>query len=136
MGKYDDMLGMEHPASRKHPRMSLMDRAAQFAPFAALTGHGTAIKETERWTDERMELTEDEISCINLRLMAAEAYVGTDEVFNLLYFVPDGKKSGGSYMEITGSIQKLDRYAGLLFLSDGTQVPIESIAEISGKVLL
>lgn len=134
MGKYDDMLHMEHPTSKRHPRMSLSDRAAQFSPFAALTGHNAAIRETARLTDSRIELAEDRRSLLNDRLQIAAAFAGTDEQFSFTYFVPDGKKDGGSYRTCTGAVRKIDPVCGFIELRDRIRIPIESVTEVSGSL--
>ena len=127
------MLCMEHPTSERHPRMSLSDRAAQFSPFAALTGHDAAIRETARLTDSRVELAEDRRSILNDRLQLAVAFVGTAEQFTFTYFVPDRKKDGGSYLTRTGAVRKIDPVCGFIELQDRTRIPIESVTEIGGS---
>ena len=133
MGKYDDIINMEHPTSRKHPGMPIYDRAAQFSPFAALTGHDAAIKETARLTDEKIELTNEEKYRIDQKLQIVEEYIGTDEKFTFTYFVPDEKKTGGSYKKVCSTIKKIDKYSGILHLENGSEVPIESLSDISSN---
>ena len=96
--EYDDIIDLPHPTSRKHPRMSLHDRAAQFAPFAALTGHEAAIKETARLTDRKAELSDEMIAELNDQINIIRDNIGTDQIIAVTYFVPDEKKSGGEYM--------------------------------------
>ncbi len=113
--------------ARNHPQMSMADRAAQFSPFAALTGHDAAIAEAARLTDERPILDESvkqEISDL-LQLAATDSNL----VLNIVYFVPDTRKTGGAYMEITGRIKKLLPHEKLLIMDTGTRIPVEDIAE-------
>ena len=131
MGAYDDIIHLPHPTSPRHPRMPMIDRAAQFTPFQALTGYGEAIQETSRLTGEKVELTEDEKAVLDekLRLLAD---TGNEAVFT--YFQPDGKKSGGSYVTALGAIKKLDPLEGRLVLSDGIAISIDDILEIEDGV--
>lgn len=127
MGVYDDIIGLPHPTSAKHPRMPMADRAAQFSPFAALVGHGAAIQETARLTDQKIELTEDEKVVLDekLRLLAD---TGREAVFT--YFLPDERKSGGAYVTVSGSLKKIDPLKHRIILTDGTVIPIEDILDI------
>ena len=127
MGAYDDIINLPHPTSPRHPRMPMIDRAAQFTPFQALTGYGDAIQETARITGAKAELTEEEKAVLDekLRLLTD---TGKEAAFT--YFQPDGKKSGGAYITVLGTIKKLDPLEGQLVLADGTAIPIEDIFEI------
>ena len=131
MGAYDDIIHLPHPTSPRHPRMPMIDRAAQFTPFQALTGYGDAIQETARLTGEKMDLTEEEKAVLDekLRLLAD---TGNEAAFT--YFQPDSKKSGGSYVTALGTIKKLDPLEGRLVLADGTSIPIDDILEIQDRV--
>ena len=129
--KYADIINLPHHVSRKHPQMSMADRAAQFSPFAALTGHDAAIAEAARLTDERPILDESvkqEISAL-LQLASTDSNL----VLNIVYFVPDARKSGGSYTEISGRIKKLLPHEKLLILDTGTRIPVEDIVEVYKK---
>ena len=127
MGAYDDMINLPHPTSAKHPRMPMANRAAQFAPFAALVGHGAAIRETARLTDRKMELTEDEKAVLDEKLcLLLDA--GGEAVFT--YFLPDGKKSGGAYVSVAGRIKKMDLLERRVILTDGAVIPVEDILEV------
>ena len=127
MGAYDDIIHLPHPTSPRHPRMPMIDRAAQFSPFQALTGYREAIQETACVTGEKAELTEEEKAVLDekLRLLTD---TGNEAAFT--YFQPDGKKSGGAYVTVLGAIKKLDPLEGRLVLSDGTAIPIDDILEI------
>ena len=127
--KYADIINLPHHVSRTHPQMSMADRAAQFSPFAALTGHDAAIAEAARLTDERPILDESvkqEISVL-IQLAATDS----NQVLNIVYFVPDARKTGGSYAEITGRIKKLLPHEKLLIMDTGTRIPVEDIVEIT-----
>ena len=127
MGAYDDIIDLPHPTSARHPRMPMADRAAQFSPFAALAGHGSAIRETARLTDRKIELTEDEKAVLDEKLsLLLDA--GGEAVFT--WFLPDEKKNGGSYVTVAGSIKKLDPLERRVILNDGTVIPVEDIFEI------
>ena len=107
--------------------MSMADRAAQFSPFAALTGHGAAISETARLTDRKIELTEEEKAVLDEKLcLLLDA--GGEAVFT--YFLPDEKKSGGTYVTAAGSIKKLDLPGRRIILTGGAVIPLEDILEI------
>lgn len=127
MGAYDDIINLPHPTSPRHSRMPMIDRAAQFAPFQALTGYGAAIQETARITGEKAELTEDEKSVLDEKLRFL-ADTGNEAAFT--YFRPDGKKSGGAYVTAVGTVKKLEPLEGRLTLADGAAIPIEDILEI------
>lgn len=126
-GKYDDIINLPHPEPARHPRMPMADRAAQFSPFAALAGHGAAIAETARLTDRKIELTEDETSLLDEKLRLLLETGGTG-VFT--WFLPDGRKDGGSYVTAEGSIKKIDPLAGKITLASGSAISIEDILEI------
>lgn len=89
---YDDIIDLPNPTSRKHPRMPLYDRAAQFSPFVALTGHDAAIKETARLTTDKLELSEDTIAKLNEQLNMINENIGAEPFVEITYFVPDDKK--------------------------------------------
>lgn len=129
--KYRDMLNLPHHVSRTHPPMPVQDRAAQFAPFAALTGHHEAVKETARLTDERIELDEYCKAVIDEKLQKIQEQLSTEQpVVSVTYFVPDAKKAGGSYETAAGCVKKVDEYQRILVLTDGTRIPIDEIIEV------
>ena len=127
MGAYDDIIHLPHPTSARHPRMSMAERAAQFSPFAALVGHGAAIRETARLTDQKMELTEDEKAILDEKLCLL-LDTGGEAVFT--YFLPDGRKGGGAYVTAAGSIKKLDLPERRVILTGGVTIPVEDISAI------
>ena len=130
--QYDDILNLPHPTSKNHPRMSLHDRAAQFSPFAALTGHEAAIKETARITDEFVEPDADKKQELDEELQMIRMALADNKTakVQMIFFKPDGKKSGGSYETITGNIKKIDEYNGLIVFDDKTTVKIEKVIDI------
>lgn len=130
MGKYDDIINLQHPEPKKHIRMSLENRAAQFSPFAALTGHSDAIKETERLTDSKIELAEDTITDINRTLMWLKDNTKSKPQVVVSYFVPDNKKSGGKYVTATLNILKLDELNNSIIAEDGTKIAVHNISDI------
>ena len=102
---YDDMLHLPHHVSEKHPAMSVHDRAAQFSPFAALTGYDAAVQETARLTDRRIELDEGEKAAIDQRLTLVQERLPEPTEVTITYFVPDKKKAGGAYVSVTGTVK-------------------------------
>ena len=130
--RYDDIINLPNPTSKKHPRMSLYDRAAQFSPFAALTGHEAAIKETARITDEFVEPDADKKQELDEKLQIIRMILADNKTakVQMIFFKPDGKKSGGSYETITGNIKKIDEYKGLIVFDDKTTVKIEKVIDI------
>jgi len=131
---YDDIIQLTHHVSSVHPHMSIHDRAAQFAPFAALTGHDAAIKETARLTDERLELSDEVIMRLNDQLNMIRDNIGTEQEVSITYFVPDDKKSGGAYLTHSGVVKKIDEFERKLIMQDETVIPIEQISEIQGEI--
>ena len=109
--RYDDIINLPNPTSKKHPRMSLYDRAAQFSPFAALTGHEAAIKETARQTDEKLMLSDEVIAELNEKLNLIAETIGTQQRVRITYFVPDNKKAGGAYITCSGCVKKFGKNA-------------------------
>ena len=133
MGNYDDIIDLPHHVSGTHPPMSRADRAAQFSPFAALTGYDAAVRETARVTERRIELDEGVKAELNARLNCILEHLSEHPQVSLTYFVPDEKKSGGAYRTVTGTVRKLDSFAKTLTLTDGTVVPMEEMVHVEGK---
>lgn len=127
---YEDILSLPHPVSVNHPRMPLRDRAAQFAPFAALTGYGEAVKEEARFTDRKAELSEDQKERLDrcLRRMAAQLPGAPEAAFT--YFRPDSRKDGGTYVTAVGRLGGRDDLQRVIWLTDGTRIPIDDIRDI------
>ncbi len=129
-GKYDDIINMPHHISKKHPRMSLENRSAQFAPFAALTGYEDEVEETARITDKKIEITDEIKSTINMRLQIIQEKINTKPKVTIKYFIPDNKKEGGSYKTVTSNVLKIDQYNKLVVLKDNTKIFISDIINI------
>lgn len=129
-GQYDDIIRLPHPDSPKHPRMSLYDRAAQFSPFAALTGHSTAIAETGRLTDQRMELDEYEMAHVDAELQRLQELLPSRPTASITYFVPDERKNGGSYQTVTGEVKRIDAVNGVIQMTDWQCIPIADVFSI------
>ena len=132
--RYDDIIDLPHHQSKVHPHMSLQDRAAQFAPFAALTGHEAAIQETQRLTDRQMQLDEDALEALDEKLELIREHIGTKAEVTFTCFVPDEKKEGGAYATCSGSVKKLDLYARTILLSDNTVISLDKIVDIQGDI--
>lgn len=129
-GKYDDIINLPHPESKKHPRMSLHDRAAQFSPFAALTGHSAAIDETARLTDRKLELNEEKKAELDRIWQYLMEKVQEHPMLKVTYFIPDEKKAGGIYNTVRGRLKKMDPYKGILTLADGSMIGYSDIYEM------
>ncbi len=125
---YADIIGLPHHVSPRHPQMSMAERAAQFSPFAALTGHDAAIAETARITDERPLL--DESTKWHISDLLQQAAANPQLQLNITYFIPDPRKPGGSYAETCGSIKRLEPIERLILLTDGIRIPIDDVVEV------
>ena len=132
--QYDDIIRLPHPDSPTHPRMPAGSRAAQFAPFAALTGHDAAIRETARLTGSRVELDEGEQAALDRRLQRLRSRLSERPVVQITCFRPDERKAGGAYHTATGTVKKFDTDAGMLVLQDGTRLPIADILRVEGPL--
>ncbi len=131
---YADMLNLPRHVSKRHPPMPVEERAAQFSPFAALTGYEDAIKETGRLTQERVELGEDEKLVLNEKLRILMDRKGQSPEVKITYFQPDERKKGGAYVTAIGRVKKIDVYEGMLKLQDGTQIPVGDVTGIEGEL--
>ena len=132
--QYDDIIDLPHHVSVSRPRMSMIDRAAQFSPFAALTGYDAAIKETGRLTNERIELTEDSRAVLDRKQQLLLDNLADHPEASVTYFVPDERKSGGAYVTVTGIVKKVDDYQRLLILTDGTKIPLDEILDMESEL--
>ena len=129
-GPYDDIIDLPHPTSERHPRMPMVNRAAQFSPFAALTGYDAAVKETARLTDAKVELTEEEKSILDAKLQMLADRLASQPTVKFTYFKSDQKKAGGAYLTVSGTVKRIDGLAGDIVLTDGQRIPIEDILDI------
>lgn len=132
--KYDDIINRPHHVSKRHPQMSLLNRAAQFSPFAALTGHEAAIRETARLTDSFIELDEDRKRQLDEQLQLLKENLKQKPTCEITYFQPDEKKSGGTYVTICEIVKKIDEYEHRIIFADGTALPIEHLFSIRGEL--
>lgn len=128
---YSDMLYMPHPTSLTHPRMSRIDRAAQFSPFAALVGYDAAVEEAARETEDKICLDEDRKAELDMRLQILLSHISEHPQASITYFLPDSRKEGGSYPTITGALKRIDLLTRLITLMDGTLIPIDSIVDVT-----
>ena len=131
--KYDDIINLPHPTSTRHPRMSRADRAAQFSPFAALTGLGAALQESARLTDNRIVLDEYEQAELDKKLRYLRENLPRQPYAAITYFVPDERKEGGHYTRIEGRVKKLLEYEKMLVLMDGTSIALADILAVETK---
>lgn len=130
MGKYDDIMDLPHHVSTTHHRMSMLERAAQFQPFRALTGYEAALGETARLTEDRIELTEDEKALLDAKLQKLVDQIADHPLVTVTFFQPDKKKTGGAYVTTTGQLKKIDDFKGVLILLGGERIVIDEILEI------
>ena len=133
-GNYDDIINLPHHVSATRPQMSMIDRAAQFSPFAALTGYDAAIKETGRLTDERIEIDEDTKASLDMKQAYLMEIIDEQPEISVTYFLPDTKKSGGAYVTVTGNLKRFDEYERLLILTNGKKIPMDDIADIESDL--
>lgn len=127
---YFEILSREHPTSKKHPRMSRMNRAAQFAPFAALTGYEESIEETARLTDRKIELSEYEIEELNAKLNFIQEHIKERPEVTITYFQPDERKEGGAYITVTGKVRRIDEVNGILVFENEIVVKIGQMVKL------
>ena len=132
--KYDDMLHMPHHVSKTHPRMSMHNRAAQFSPFAALTGFESIIQETSRQTMQRIELDESAKEALNEKLQRLLHELHLHPKISITFFKPDEKKDGGKYICITGTVKKIDTSTAEIIMTDGAKISIQEILAMQGEI--
>ena len=132
--KYNGIMGHPHHVSKTRPQMPMSDRAAQFAPFAALTGYDAAIKETGRLTDERIELDVEALSALDMKYqLLMEALDEAPEV-TITYFRPDERKAGGKYVSAVGAVKKIDDFERRITMQDGAKIPMDDVLSIEGEL--
>ena len=128
---YDDIINLPHHVSSKHPKMTLGARAAQFAPFSALTGYEDEVKETARLTYDRIELDDEVKNILNHKIQMIIKQLSERPTVSFTYFVPDTRKEGGKYITVIGNVRKIDKYKQIIVLEDKTEIPITEIIDIS-----
>ena len=131
---YEDIINLPHHVSKTRPQMPMSDRAAQFAPFAALTGYDAAIKETGRLTDDKIELDEEALTALDMKYqLLMDALDDAPEV-TITYFQHDEQKAGGKYLTATGAVKKVDDYERLITMQDGAKIPMDDVLSIDGEL--
>ena len=129
-GKYDEMLDLPHHTSPRHPRMSLRDRAAQFAPFSALTGYDDVIDETARLTDGKIELSEDARALLDVKQRLLQRRIAERPRVTVVHFVADQRKTGGAYRSFTGNLIRMDETSREMVFADGTRIKTSDVIEM------
>ena len=131
---YNDIINLPHHVSSKRPQMPMIDRAAQFSPFAALTGYDDAISETGRLTDEKIDLSEEEKEVLDRKQQFLLEKIDERPALTVTYFVPDAKKSGGAYVTKSVNLKKIDAIERWVQLTDGTKIPLDDVADIESEL--
>ena len=134
MSRYDDIINLPHHVSKVHKPMSMESRASQFAPFAALSGYGDAVKETARLTDNEIKLDDGIKEIINDKLQCLLCKIKSNPYATFTYFIKDESKSGGKYRTVSNKIKKIDLYNQYVILIDSTKIPINDITDISSEL--
>lgn len=131
---YEDIVDLPPHISKKHPQPTMLERAARFSPFAAITGYEEMVKEAARVTDKKIELDEGDKEILNEKLLFVTEMCESDAIINITYFIPDSLKSGGRYTTVSGSIKRIDEYERKILFTDGTTIPIDDIYQIDGDM--
>ena len=132
--RYDEIINLPHHVSKTRPQMPMSDRAAQFAPFAALTGYDSAIKETGRLTAERIELDEEALTALDRKYQLLMDALNEEPEIEITYFKPDERKSGGEYVTATGAVKKIDDFERRITMQDGVKILMDDVLSIDGKL--
>ena len=133
-GEYEDIIHLPHHVSSKRPQMSMLDRAAQFSPFAALTGYDDAIQETGRLTEQKIELDEETLEKLDERFQILQEHLGEQPGVRFTYFKPDERKEGGAYLTVSGVVRKIKLYEREILLQDGTIIPVDDILKMESSI--
>lgn len=131
---YEDIIDLPRPVSATYPQPTMPERAARFAPFAAITGYEEMVLEEARTTEDWNEPDESAKSELNGKLQLLLTHLQEEPVVTFTYFEPDKWKSGGAYRRLTGVPKKLDSYRGHILLTDGKQIPIERICHMESDL--
>lgn len=132
--KYDDIIDLPHHVSATRPQMPMMDRAAQFSPFAALTGYDAAIKETGRLTDEKIEMDEENLKDLNMRFQMLIDHLKDEPEVTFTYFKADEQKEGGAYLEVSGVVKKVNDFERMIVMKNGLKLPMDDILNVEGEI--
>ena len=131
---YEDIVDLPHHVSRKHPQPTMADRAARFAPFAAITGYEEMVLEEARVTDERIEMDESSKAALNEKLNMILEFIDEQPEVSITYFEPDKRKAGGAYITVTGTVKRIDEYEHLVIMTDGKKINIDDIYNLQGEL--
>ena len=131
---YEDIVNLPPHISKRYPQPSMMDRAARFAPFAAITGYEEMVLEEARVTEERIDLDEGALSLLNEKLNMIQEFLDEEPEVTITYFEPDKRKSGGAYVSITGTVKRIDEYEHLVLMTDGKKISINEIYDLQGEL--
>ena len=134
MNQYEDIINLPHHVSPSRPQMPMSDRAAQFAPFAALTGYDAAIKETGRLTDEKIELDEEALTALDMKYQFLMDALDDAPDVTITYFQPDERKAGGKYVSAVGVVRKVDDFERRITMQDGAKIPMDDVLSIDGEL--
>ena len=132
--EYKDIINLPHHVSSKRPQMPMLDRAAQFSPFASLTVYDDAIHETGRLTDEKIDLSEEDKKTLDRKQQILSEKLSDHPALTITYFVPDAKKSGGAYVTKDGNLKKIDEFERWMMLTDGTKIPLDDVSDIESEL--
>ena len=131
---YEDIVNLPPHISKKYPQPTMLERAARFAPFAAITGYEEMVLEEARVTEERIELDEGTLAMLNEKLNIIHDSLNSEPVIQITYFEPDKKKSGGAYISVTGTVKRIDEYERLVIMSDGKKIRIDEIFGLESRL--
>ncbi len=131
---YDDIIHLPRHVSKRHPQMSLYNRAAQFAPFSALTGYGDTIAETARQTNPKIEMMEDDRQLMDRKLSILTTCLEEEPTITITYFQPDGRKDGGQYLTITSVVKAIRTNERIIMMKDRTKISIDAIVGLEGEM--
>ena len=134
MGSYEDIIDLPHHVSPTRPQMPMADRAAQFSPFAALTGYDDEIKETARLTDDMIEMNEESLNMLNMKFQMLIDRLNDKPKVIFTYFQPDERKDGGAFLTIEGVVKKVDVFERIVILQDGTKLQMDNVLDIDGEI--
>ena len=131
---YEDIVDLPHHVSKKHPQPTMADRAARFAPFAAITGYEEMVLEEARVTDDRIEMDESSKAALNEKLNMILEFLDEQPEVSITYFEPDKRKAGGAYITVTGTVKRIDEYEHLVIMTDGKKINIDDIYNLQGEL--
>ena len=131
---YEDIVDLPHYVSKKHPQPTMADRAARFAPFAAITGYEEMVLEEARVTDDRIEMDESSKAALNEKLNMILEFIDEQSEVSITYFEPDKRKAGGAYVTVTGTVKRIDEYEHLVIMTDGKKINIDDIYNLQGEL--